>query len=301
MCAAFRAAGMAIAEHVMDRELWERTRGPWRRVHNANYFSALSVAAQAAPGLPVLVRRQPRLLPAAGAGAPCCLRSRCLPQAGQPLSVRTLVHTSGKDKVAGRFAGGRSGAPPPAHPSGLCGLRRHGHSVCAPRLAAKHCVISYYGSSTLAPTLTHLTVCHAPRRCWRTTSSWPASSRCGCAAWWGRSRRRRCAARPRRAPPVPGLPRSRHAHLNHSMHAEMGLIWATHTLLLSWQACAGRQHAGALSPAASEDPSPTLSEDVLAVGCRTRRRTARRACVPARASRLGGGARARGRPGPSRS
>lgn len=51
----FRSVGMTIVVHVMELDLWERTKGPWRRVHNANYFSALSAALQAAPGLPLLV------------------------------------------------------------------------------------------------------------------------------------------------------------------------------------------------------------------------------------------------------
>lgn len=51
----FRSVGLTIVVHVLEQDLWERTKGPWRRVHNANYFSALSAASQAAPGLPVLV------------------------------------------------------------------------------------------------------------------------------------------------------------------------------------------------------------------------------------------------------
>ncbi|KAK9827243.1 hypothetical protein WJX81_001913 [Elliptochloris bilobata] len=53
--AAFNAAGMNITTHIIDRELYQRTVGPWRRVHNANYFSALQAAAEAAPHLPVLL------------------------------------------------------------------------------------------------------------------------------------------------------------------------------------------------------------------------------------------------------
>ena len=53
--AAFNAAGMNITAHIIDRELHQRTVGPWRRVHNANYYSALRVAAAAAPGRLVLL------------------------------------------------------------------------------------------------------------------------------------------------------------------------------------------------------------------------------------------------------
>lgn len=80
VCHTFRAAGMAIAEHVMDRELWERTRGPYRRVHNANYFSALSVATQAAPGLPLLVIPDVHLYLSAEADAVCtCASAKAKP------------------------------------------------------------------------------------------------------------------------------------------------------------------------------------------------------------------------------
>lgn len=54
--ATFNAAGMNITAHIIERELYQRTAGPWRRVHNANYYSALRVGAAAAHGrLPVLV------------------------------------------------------------------------------------------------------------------------------------------------------------------------------------------------------------------------------------------------------
>ena len=53
--AAFNAAGMNITVHIIDRELHERTKGPWRRVHNANYFSAVRVAEVAEPGRMLLL------------------------------------------------------------------------------------------------------------------------------------------------------------------------------------------------------------------------------------------------------
>ena len=53
--AAFNAGGMNITAHIIERELYQRTAGPWRRVHNANYYSALRVAAAAAPNRMVLV------------------------------------------------------------------------------------------------------------------------------------------------------------------------------------------------------------------------------------------------------
>ena len=53
--ATFNAAGMNITAHIIERGLYQRTAGPWRRVHNANYYSALRVAAAAAPNRMVLV------------------------------------------------------------------------------------------------------------------------------------------------------------------------------------------------------------------------------------------------------
>ena len=53
--ATFNAAGMNITAHIIEHELYQRTAGPWRRVHNANYYSALRVAAAAAPNRMVLV------------------------------------------------------------------------------------------------------------------------------------------------------------------------------------------------------------------------------------------------------
>ncbi len=124
VCAAFRAAGMAIAEHVMERELWERTRGPWRRVHNANYFSALAVAAAAAPGLPVLARHQTSLTtPSPGCRGGGAALPALPPAAGRAAAVREDSGARHKcqawPRAANMLAGGSAGAPLLAQPVGL--------------------------------------------------------------------------------------------------------------------------------------------------------------------------------------
>ena len=102
--ATFNAAGMNITAHIIERELYQRTAGPWRRVHNANYYSALRVAAAAAPNRMMLVLEDDVQLASFFALRLCRLAGQL-----QALVRRTLSmeqHTNGQGRFCSSPAAG---------------------------------------------------------------------------------------------------------------------------------------------------------------------------------------------------